>query len=79
MVVVRKRKRTYGLYHEMASAFHPKRSCGRIARSLVAHRSSAAYRVSSGHLSVGGDGRSRSRSDWGVWRTYWLKFGKRLD
>ena len=64
-------KWTYGFYHETASAFHPKRSCGQIARSLVAHRSSTVYQVSSGHLSTGGDGRSRSRGDRGAWTTYW--------
>ena len=61
---------TYGLYHETASAFHPKRPCGWIARSLVAHHSSIACQASSGHLSVGGDGQPHFRSDWGVWITY---------
>ena len=63
-------RRTYGLYHETASAFHPKRSCEQIARSLVAHRSSTVYQASSGHLSAGGDGQPRFRGDRGVQITY---------
>ena len=65
---------TYGLYHGTASACLPKRSCGRIARSLVARRSSTVYQGSSGHLSAGGDGQLRFRGDRGVRITYRFRY-----
>ena len=69
-------KRTYGFYHETASAFHPKRSCGRIVRSLATHRSSTVYQASSVRLSVGDDGQPRFRGGRDAWITFRFGFGK---
>ena len=71
-------KDTYGIYHETASAFHPKGPFGRCGRSPVAHRSSTVYQVSSGRLSAGGDDRSYFRGARGVWITYRLDLEKTI-